>query len=298
MSLPFPPIALELRDLIVSFADRKTLCALCLVNSDVRQTALCQLYAKLVFRSYAKLEACFLGRSSQEVWPDQEERAWKEGGERKVLERRVRELGFVRDLEIDLSQMNPWSGNPIQNNPLPAIELHQIILDSGAFPIETLRLPFCRPSIYLEPLLHIISPRRLILPSREASLALSFLPLTPDRPLILDCYGHNPPSLINIERTSILSIIWCPNSPVLIHQARITVLLSHAQQLRIVVVSLEQEEETKILLNSMRRNGRLVGRDVGVVYREGLRRDYRPQSEGGGTIWNDELVEADLKHER
>jgi hypothetical protein len=87
MSLPFPPIPVELRDLIVSFAGRKTLCALCLANSDIRQIALRQLYAKLVFRSYVKLEECFHGRSSREVWPDQEERAWKEGGERKVLER-------------------------------------------------------------------------------------------------------------------------------------------------------------------------------------------------------------------
>jgi hypothetical protein len=47
------------------------------------------------------------------------------------------------------------------------------------------------------------------------------------------------------------------------------------------------------LLDSMRRNGRLIEQYVGVVYREGLRRDYRLQSEGGGTIWNDELVEAE-----
>jgi hypothetical protein len=46
-----PSLPTELHGHIISFADRKTLCALCLVNSEIRDYALRQLYAKLVFRS-------------------------------------------------------------------------------------------------------------------------------------------------------------------------------------------------------------------------------------------------------
>jgi hypothetical protein len=288
MASPFPPLAIEIRDHIISFADRPTLCSLSLVDSDVRQSALRHLYAKLVFRCYANLEACFLGRSSKDVWSsDEKERAWRETGERKVLERRIRELRLVRDLEIDHSRMNPWSGNDL----VPAIELPRTIIESGPFLIDTLRLPSIR-GVYLRPLLQLLSPRRLIIPTYDASLVLALLPLTPDRSLVLDCYGHSVPSLLETDRSSILSIIWCPNGLTVIHQPRILVLLSHTQRLRIVISSAEQEEETKALLDSMRRNGRLVGENVEVVYREGLRSDQLSNRKGGGITWNDTLVEG------
>jgi hypothetical protein len=49
----------ELHRHIIIFADRTTLCTLCLVDFEIRGYALRYLYAKLVFRLYAKLAVCF-----------------------------------------------------------------------------------------------------------------------------------------------------------------------------------------------------------------------------------------------
>jgi hypothetical protein len=207
-----------------------------------------------------------------------------------VLERSARVLRLIKDLVIDSSHsggMKTFSKGPIQ--------LHRLLIDSTPFQTDDLRLGTPSHSTYLHPFLRILSPNRLVVPSNDVYLYSPHLPLTFDRPLFLDCFGREPLSLAEIPRSSILSIIWCPTFSTPFHRARILVLLSHAQQLRIVVNTVEQEEATSRLVRSIRRESvGLNQKDVEVVYRRGSRRHYGKQEEGDPVVWlwNDELVEG------
>jgi hypothetical protein len=101
-----------------------------------------------------------LFRSELEAVRLELEVAWREGRDRKVLERRMRELRFVNNLEIDSlysGEMRTFTKRPMR--------LPQLLIDSSAFQVHAHRLGTPSQATYLHPLLAILNLNRFIVPS-------------------------------------------------------------------------------------------------------------------------------------
>jgi hypothetical protein len=293
---PTPASPPELHALIVlslsPSSDRQTLATLCLVSSSLRILALRQLYLKLTFRSWAALEACFLGRSSRRPkGSPEEEAAWsspakgEEGGGRGgqkewVLERRKRELKWVKEMEFVGFRSSGGGG----------LKIPDCLKQDGPFRIDTVRLSLASTDRFSS-LLHILSPRRLIVHTNQIHSTLSDLALSPDVPLILDICAPRPPLLLSLLPGVVGSVVWSTLHPTRVpNEADLLQLISYSTKTRIVLRTMKLQERTEAMMAVLRAEGVIEeGKDVGVVCSGGER---RVKMQEGRIVWNDGVVDG------
>lgn len=271
-----PSLPTELLRHIISYLaqDRQALCILCLVTSTVRSLAIQELYARLCFRSWHAIESCFCGRSSRkERRKKDEEAAWKATGMARVLERRVRELRYVK--EIEFVGLRSTSG--------PDLKLPTCLTDSGPFPINTLRLSLASMD-RCSSLLRILSPLRLIVHTNQIHSILSDLALSIERPLTLDICAPRPPLLLNLAPGLIDSVIWsCLNVDRVPSQSDLIQLISYSSKTRIVLLSMQVKDRTDALLGKLRAEQAIGNKAVDVV----VTSQRRVRLVDGRVEWND-----------
>jgi hypothetical protein len=297
-SNPIPTLPLELVTLIIFYAglDRPTLCTLCLFNSDIRTLAIRQLYSKLVFRSISAVEACFRGRIREEAWTAEEEKAWKGGGEEKIMGRRARELAYVKELDLN------FSTSPQRANEVDGLTVSAAISIAGPFSLDKLRVSrFVDPFHHLDgsilrSLLPLLSPLHLVIDARISIRTLRYLPLSSDRSLILDMYGVPPLDdrhhLMVFPPNSINSNIWYPDGPRVPRRFLLALLLGCSRMC--VVFRHGSTGTVRAGVEEWRAEGLFEGKDVRVVrLAEGLRRaETVKMGVGWSDVWHDDVVKG------
>jgi hypothetical protein len=287
-----PSLPNELYRHIVFFTglDRPLLCTLCLVNSDIRSYAIRHLYAKLTFRSWEKLEACFTGRSGRReeetAFARDDERAWKETGQGKVMDRRARELKHLKELELDIHEASR----------LGPLRVPPQLARGRPFLVDILRL--ANDNSTLLPLLRIFLPRRLITNNTELSALLGSLSLSPDRPMILDTLDpESVQPLLSPPLNSISTILVTFDYYSWADMGRPILRTLTACSARIRIVTSYQDEGLAAELERMGHEGLLEGKDIQVFVRKGSRLGWNKDGEGRYSIanWRDELVDDFLE---